>query len=358
MAYEAQVLSDSISERGDRLTTLEVTIPRIVLAEFNTHRVFSRNSASSRAIPTRKQLSMIMEHPVVPDIFGRNQPRMEPDLERPLNQAEISEASETWLQARDDMMSRALQIYLGRTAFEAACLHAGGLKLDGTDATPDRRDILSKVIDELPKELDKDYADKIGVKIEQLLGVHKQYANRLLEPFMWHKVIVTATEWQNFFALRANPAAQREIKLPAEMMLKALDDSEPGPGHSGAVNGINDIWHLPLIHKEDFELAEDIKRKGSVMDVLIKVAVGRCARVSYLTHDGVRDLEKDLELYHRLAKDGHMSPMEHVARVMAPSEYNKSQWSGNFKGWHQHRKDIAHEENYAKVIAQNPGKTP
>ena len=51
---KAVIAADSINVKGKRITTFIVTMPRIVLAELNTHRVFSRNSASSRAIPFTK----------------------------------------------------------------------------------------------------------------------------------------------------------------------------------------------------------------------------------------------------------------------------------------------------------------
>src|SRR3954452_24195130 len=77
MGFEAKVLADSVSPAGQRLTTLEATFPRFVLAEFNTHRVFSRNSASSRAIPVAKQLRRVLDDPYVPIEFGSNKPGMQ-----------------------------------------------------------------------------------------------------------------------------------------------------------------------------------------------------------------------------------------------------------------------------------------
>jgi hypothetical protein len=60
MTHSTKILADSISPDGVRLTTLEVVMPRIVLAEFNTHRMLSRNSASSRAIPIEKMIRMVI----------------------------------------------------------------------------------------------------------------------------------------------------------------------------------------------------------------------------------------------------------------------------------------------------------
>src|SRR5665811_2076049 len=163
------------------------------------------------------------------------------------------------------------------------------------------------------------------------LNVHKQVANRLLEPFIWHTVIVTATEWENFFNLRCHADAQPEIRRAAEQMRLALEGSEP------AELG-EDEWHLPLIRPEDLE--EDRPERD-----LVKVSAGRCARVSYLTHAGVRDLDADIELHDRLLSSGHMSPLEHPARPLSEAELAEGEWSGNCSGWRPYRKDVPDEAN-------------
>lgn len=278
MDYNAKILADSISPNGYRLTTMEVTFPRLVLAEFNTHRVFSRNSASSRAIPVEKQLTRIKERPFVPSYWGANQSGMQ--AEKELTGDARKQAEAEWLAARDDAVKH----------------------------------------------------------VENLLsiGLHKQLTNRLLEPFMWHTVIVTATEWDNFFALRAHADAQPEIRQVAVLMKEAYEDSSPKEVKE-------DEWHLPLLQEDEVEWAKASPEEAA------KVCAGRSARVSYLTHDGKRDRSKDIELYNRLISGGHMSPLEHVARPMTTEELRTGEWSGNFRGWHQHRKDVVHEEDYSKV---------
>ncbi|MEX2448825.1 MAG: FAD-dependent thymidylate synthase [Solirubrobacterales bacterium] len=305
MAFEteAKTLADSRSPAGRRLTTLEVTFPRFVLAEFNTHRVFSRNSASSRAIPIVKQLRRMLEHPFVPLEFGSNQPGMQagPPLE---GDAKLA-AEEEWLRARDDAVRRVLGLI--SSPAEAA---AGG---------------------ELEAQLDRVEAIvKDRAQPAEWLDVHKQVANRLLEPFMWHTVIVTATEWDNFFNLRCHPDAQPEIRRAATEMRAAIEASEPAE-----LGG--DGWHLPLIHPED--------REEAPIEDLVKISAGRCARVSYLTHAGKRDLSADIELCERLLESGHMSPLEHPARPLTAAELEQGEWSGNFLGWRQYRKTIEGEEN-------------
>jgi thymidylate synthase ThyX len=304
MGFDAKVLADSVSPAGHRLTTLEATFPRFVLAEFNTHRVFSRNSASSRAIPIAKQLRRVLEEPYVPIEFGSNQPGMQAG---PALAGEKRVAAEhEWLRARDDAVRRVL----GLVAHPEAVA-----------AEDDLLAALGRV-----EEAIRDRAQPT-----EWLNVHKQVANRLLEPFMWHTVIVTATEWENFFNLRCHPDAQPEIRLVAESMRAACAGSEPGQLAEGE-------WHLPLVRQEDRE-------QGTSTEDLIKISAGRCARVSYLTHAGKRDLEADIQLHDRLLESGHMSPLEHPARPLTPEELQHSEWAANFRGWFSYRKTIAGEAN-------------
>ena len=290
----AKVIADSLSPHGVRLTTLEIEIPRIVLAEFNTHRQLSRNSASSRAIPVEKMLARVTDDPYIPEQWDRNGAGMQGH--GPLDDALAREADEFWQRACDDAIG-----------------HAQALLA---------------------------------------LGVHKQWANRLLEPFMWHTIIVTATEWSNYFNLRCHAAAHPAIRNTAEAMRGAMQASEPTRLDFGQ-------WHLPLVDERDDGLRTANK---------IKLAVARCARVSYLTHDGQRDPQADFDLHDRLLAGGHMSPFEHVARPMsdpcaldivkntgALSAPNGPRidprdlpdptrtFSGNFRGWVQYRKTIAGE---------------
>ncbi len=271
MSYSAKIVADSITRYTEhRLTTMEVTFPRIVLAEFNTHRVFSRNSASSRAIPVGKQIYKLLEDPFVPVYWGKNQKGMSADEE--LSPAQQEEATTEWLLARDDAITHA-----------------------------------NKLLD---------------------IGVHKQITNRLLEPWMWQTVIVTATEWSNFFALRTGAAAQPEIRAIALEMQRLYNEWEPRIIDWGD-------WHLPYITLEDEKLAEE---QG--LD-LRQISSARCARVSYLTHDGIRDLGADVGLFDRLVEPGHMSPLEHPA---TPA----NGWNGNFRGWMPYRKFFPNEDDFGK----------
>lgn len=304
MSFDVKILADSRSPAGYRLTTLEATFPRFILAEFNTHRVFSRNSASSRAIPIAKQIRRVLEQPYVPIEFGSNQPGMQAG---PALAGEARAAAEReWLKARD-----------------AAVRHVLGLVTRPADVSAQ-----TDLLEQLKRVED---AIKSGDRPQEWLNVHKQVANRLLEPFMWHTVIVTATDWENFWNLRCHADAQPEIKRIATMMRDAVGDSHPADLGS-------DDWHLPLVRDADrSEVPEETD--------LIKISAGRCARVSYLTHSGTRDLEADIGLHDRLIESGHMSPMEHPARPLTHEELEKSEWSGNFRGWLPYRKLIPGEGN-------------
>jgi thymidylate synthase ThyX len=284
----AKIIADSISPDGVRLTTMEVVMPRIVLAEINTHRQFSRSSASSRAIPIEKMLARVMQDPYIPEEWGQNGKGMQAHGTVSDDVAEV--ALHHWLTARDHAV---------------------------------------------------DQAERLAA-----LGIHKQTTNRLLEPFMWHTVIVTATEWSNFYNLRCNPLAHPALRNTAEAMRDAQAASTPNPIAYGE-------WHLPFFPERDADISPSDR---------VKVCAARCARVSYLTHDGVRDPNKDIELADSLLANGHMAPLEHVARPLAktwedsdllngmhPGDIEpKYQFIGNFRGWVQFRKTIANE---ADVLA-------
>jgi len=270
MAFSARVLLDSRSPSGARLTTLEVRYPRFIHSEMMTHRVFSRNAASSRAIPIRKMIAAVREEPALPVHWGRNQSGMS-----------AREAVTPEVEA------------LARAEWQFAL--ADALK----------------------------HAERLA---EKDIDLHKQLVNRLLEPFAWITVIITATDWANFFTQRCHPDAQPEIKHIAELMLAQYRASVPAPVALGH-------WHLPLIQADERTLPEE---------QLCKLSVARCARVSYLTHDGKRDIERDLDLYEKLlagGANGHWSPFEHVA-TPAPDAGARS---ANFAGWEQYRKRFPEE---------------
>ncbi len=267
---KAQIIADSYGwgyyNSSGRLTTLELTYPRFIHAELMTHRVFSRNAASSRAIPVKKMIKDLMNDPASPVFWGSNRPGMQ-----------AGEELTGW------------RLWLCKKLWVFAC-----------------------------------YLMIAIAWCFMKLGLHKQVANRILEPWFQMRTIVSATEWENFFALRRHPDAQPEIKALADAIYEAMRVNKFKWKYleSGG-------WHLPYV-TEDEKLAYDL-------DTLKKVSVARCCRVSYLNHNGTNpNVVKDVELHDRLIRDGHMSPLEHVA---TPQQGQ----SGNFKGWHQYRKDIPNE---------------
>lgn len=258
MKFEAKIIKDSIAPCGKRLTTVEATYPRFIHSELMTHRMFSRNAASSRAIPTRKIIDKVGTNPAMPIFWGKNKRGMSPiaEVEDP------EQAKALWLEARDKAVEVAKQL--------------------------------------------------------RAIKIHKQVVNRILEPFVWMTTIITATQWSNWDSLRIHQDAQQEISHLAKLIKEARNESNPTLRE----------WHLPYIS------AEELQELG--LEACKKISVARCARVSYLTHDGTRDPQKDLELHQRLltgSDHGHWSPFEHVARAL----YTPLQ-SGNFVGWEQYRK--------------------
>lgn len=277
---EVKVVADSRNaQTQDRLTTFLLTYPRYIHAELMTHRVFSRNAASSRAIPVVKFRQDVVDNPVMPSHWGSNQPGMQageelqniledwiwPSTGENVTQREF--AKRTWLAARD--------LALGaHVALEKA-------------------------------------------------GLHKQIANRIIEPWFHIQVLVSATEYENWFGLRCHKDAHPDIQALADAMLEFYVTREPVVKPPGD-------WHLPFGDQE-------IPSGMSVEDVC-KVCTARAARVSYKTFEGEINFAKDIELHDRLKSSGHWSPFEHVAQAA-----KHGIWSGNFRGWRQYRKSFQAE---------------
>lgn len=262
MACQVKVVEDSLSPSGVRLTTMQLRYWRAIHAEFMTHRVFSRNASSSRAIPVSKMIEQVRNDPAGPIHWGENRPGMQATGQVPgLTQFE---AQKRWLRAAN-----------------TAADHAQAL-LD--------------------------------------LNIHKQVANRLLEPFQYINVVVTATEWANWFALRDHEAAQPEIQELARAMGQAMEDSDP-------VFRLRGEWHLPYVTLEE--------RRKLPIALLRTLSTARCARVSYNRHDGTpAPQEEDIALHDRLIRSTpqHASPSEHQACSMPTDAFIK-----NFRGWRMYR---------------------
>lgn len=361
------MVADSKSPYNSRLSTMQVTFPRYILAELNTHRMFSRNSASSRAIPFKKMVQSVRDNPFIPIAWQNHHSGMQgssytqnPDM--------IAWNREMWLKARDYAIEQATE-------------------LDGCDVT-------------------------------------KQLTNRLLEPFMWHTVLISSTEWENFFALRCPQYAMtnsygrhffrskkdylRNVGLPdmpayystwtdldwlkinkgqadihmmalAECMWECYRESKPkllkaGEFHIPFGDQINEIELGKLLDAMmPIQPASLNWYQDRLNELLIKVSVAMCARISYTVvgEEGKPvNFGNDIKLYHKLKESGHMSPFEHIGQVMTSEEYyshvcgkvpgseflirmqsnvtslvdsNLFGWSGNFRGFIQHRKTLPRE---------------
>lgn len=343
MSYNCEILADSLSPQGERLTTMKITFPRIMLAEFNTHRMFSRNSASSRAIPFNKMVKMVEETPFIPIAWQRDHKGMQgneyldvnPNTYGPIN---------LWLEAKNKAIETAKSLH-------------------------------------------------------ELAKVTKQLCNRLLEPFMWHTVIITSSKegLDNFFELRCpnilheangkyyksvkdwnnvdkeiqyqglsclhpenKSQADIHIQAIAELMWDTYNESNPKKLQVGE-------WHIPFgdnidarkvyedVLKKDIDLSISAKFYKEYEESLIKIATARCARISYETlgDNSKIDYEADLKLHDMLLESRHASAFEHCCRVLTEEEYNilgkmvlhpeneyvfENGWVDNFKGFISYRR--------------------
>jgi hypothetical protein len=273
LSIKAEVIEDSVAAHGVRLTTVQARYHRFIHGELMTHRVFSRNAMSSRAVPIQRVIRQVRTDPAMPLHWGANQPGM---------------------QARSELQGLKLKLAKGTWRFAA------------------------RVAARLAWALWK-------------LGLHKQIVNRLLEPWQWMHTVISSTEWENFFELRTHPDAQPEMQALALAIQTAMAGSVPRRLKRGE-------WHLPFVREEE--------RQKLSLEMQRRVSTARCARVSYLMHDGhATTVEKDQALHDKLVASTprHASPAEHQAMAMKSSEFIR-----NFRGWRQYRdvleKDAPKEE--------------
>jgi hypothetical protein len=302
----AKILADSISPTGVRFTTMEIEYPRFILAELNTHRMLSKNSASSRAIPVKAMHEQIKHNPATPVHWGKNQAGMQAKEE--LSGTDLTDAQFIWQRASQDAMHWAHQM-------------------------------------------------------SERVGLHKQIANRITEPWMLMKTVISGTEWSNFWWLRAHADAQPEIHKLAFVMFNAYNSSSPQPLQPGE-------WHLPYVKSHRLSSNELIYLDASDVPITTEqariISSSCCAQVSYRKNDDSYD--KALRIYKQLIESQpcHASPTEHQATPMEPWAYETARddpqhlrehgythmtmdgelWSGNLRGWIQHRKLIAGEARW------------
>lgn len=335
----AKIVADSIGPMGDRLTSFVITFPRIILAELNTHRMLSKNSASSRAIPFNKMVESVQNNPFTPLAWQKEHKGMQGT--EYITGRGVELRNKQWLLARDNAV-------------------------------------------DLAKSLNSPLETFGGESIDDGSVVTKQLCNRLLEPFMWHTVLITGGEegLQNFFDLRCpqyhSPVdthfrhkskkdciaahnapknleifnnftvvdwlkineGQAEIHMMelAEVMYDVYNSSTP-------INLYPGEWHVPFREQIDtLELQNYMDSNHSFEDLMIMVATAMAARVSYTVIGEEKEFgyEKQLELYEKLLTSRHYSPFEHCARVMDEVEYNT--WTRG-RGYEDWVNEIVYDDN-------------
>ena len=284
---KSEIVADSINPVGNRLTSFILEYPRYIHSEVLTHRFFSKNSASSRAIPIEKMIQQVIDNPAMPEHWGKNQSGMQAN----------EELSDTKIYARTGRLF------------------------------PDKFEWTEK---EWAQKIWLDARDKAIEYVKQLntIGLHKQIANRI----------------ENFFALRAHKDAHPDLQKLAYTMLDQYNTSVPKFLEKGE-------WHIPFGDKIDEQKLNNVLGKINATknhlehminweDGKIKIAIARCARISYFNYEGKDDYEADIKLCDRLfgSTPKHLSPTEHVAQALGTGE-----WSGNFRGFRQYRKMFPEE---------------
>lgn len=270
MKTQATIVADSIAPVGNhRMTSTLDVFPRIILAEVNTHKMLSKNSASSRAIKLEKMINAVKGTPFIPSKWMKDHPGMQGS--EYLDLGDSWHANNAWLVMRD------------------------------------------KAIEQI-KFMHNRY------------GITKQLLNRWLEPAMYHTALISGTEWENFFALRAHKDAEIHMQELACAILDQMNASVPKSLKEGE-------WHIPfgdiidpayIDRITDATFTSDKGRmEDFVLELLLKASVARNAKTSYTSihEDGKPDLEKDVRLHDRLLANGHFSPFEHTARAMSEEEY-------------------------------------
>lgn len=291
IGQERQFLFTRDAPKQYRVVTLELEYGRYIHAEFMTHRAFSRNAASTRAIPLKKKIKQVWDEPFIPVHWGANQPGMQ-----------AAKELSGW--------RRSLAQSLWKIASKAACVIARGF-----DA----------------------------------VGLHKQVAGRILEPFEVYKVVMSTTELDNFFWLRDHPDAQPEIRELANVMKQAIEHSQPFK-----LNPRKDEYHVPYVNRsrdENGVLLYHVSGGLVDLDTAVKVSTSCCAQVSYRALD--TSIDKAKKIFERLIESTpvHSSPTEHQATPLSHLDhwqrYKKTDdtgdfdwWSGNFRGWYQQRQFV------------------
>lgn len=292
--WARSILASVHSGTKARLDSILCRFPRSILPEVNTHRTFSGNTGSSRAVPIAKIIEQVERDPFIPEVWGSNQPGMQAGAECfnhvltvPRSGSSACTREHAWLYARDDAVRHT-------KAFAVA-------------------------------------------------GYHKQIVNRLLEPWMWTIKLISATEWDNFFTLRDHPDAEPHMQILAKAIRKARDEARVEILNPG-------VWHLPFVKQKEHD-----QYTPTQLQIL---SVARCASTSYKTVDDFdMTLDRAKKIYEQLLSDPlHASPFEHVALTdtfVQGAEGPYGKWEGgylnlmdhrNFRGFRQMRAFVEREK--------------
>lgn len=324
--YEVTVIADTKpldlageQDEGNRMVTIVGRFPRCILSEVNTHRVFSRNSASSRARSVKTTIASVMNDPYIP-LFTKNVKGMSGPF---VSGKEYDKAVREWLKARDRAVLSELSLLTGRD----------GLCVDDWESILDDYYRNGYLKDDAPS-----YPDGF-------LNIHKQNSNRLIEPFMWHEAVITSDKWDNFINLRADSSkAQPEIYAFARLVEAALKTSVP----------VKTWIHVPFSDDDaSYTTLGEVcdKNTGLFSESFRRMALlsaTNCAKISYVDRTSFNASTASVELAERLLQSGHMSPFEHVAiyseklrDTMCFNDKNRDicSLSGNFsRNWIQLRR--------------------
>ena len=378
---EATVVADSTNPQNDRLTSVLVTMPRIILSEMNTHRMLSKNTSSSRAIPFNKMVEAVHNNPFIPIAWQKEHTGMQ-GYEYIIDKENIQTCIDDWLIARNSAIESAKNLNKG---FNRKNEQGNWIQTEEIDFT-----------------------DKVT----------KQLCNRLLEPFMWTTMLITGSKegWDNFFNLRLPeyyleniPTVNEDLSLNSKTitligkskkkLLKEINqiDNDSYNGFKSIINNYSDLdwlklnkgqaeihmmdlaekiwdainestpkqlqageWHIPF--EDKIQIAEDIGTKEQVYETKVKISTAMAARTSYTIVGDEKeiDYQKMVDLHDRLLSQDppHSSPLEHCARAMSEVEYTASKstgytrkgkdqygWCNNLKGFIPYRYMIDNKTN-------------
>jgi thymidylate synthase ThyX len=353
MKNKVNITAHSLSPQGDELITVLATFPRIILAEINTHRMLSKNTSSSRAIPFKKMVESVQNNPFIPIAWQKEHTGMQ-GYEYITDKEQLEALEKIWLYSRDEAVR------------SAKAISSGTFELD------------------------------LGIKYNYGFKATKQLANRLLEPFMWTTMLITGSRegWNNFFNLRCpqykihqgtykskkealeyglsngelknwsdldwlqNNEGHAEIHIMdlAEKIYDAVNESTPKQLKAGE-------WHIPFEDEiRKLDIPESVKSEyykngiephSAVKDILIKVSTAMSAHTSYTVvgNEPIKSIEKWIELHDKLIgyDPPHSSPMEHCCLCVTEEEYNSS-FKGQEKGWFRNYKSF---KSYRQIIEES-----